>query len=148
MSNTYIAYIIIPSIYEHINLDSTIETKSLKETIMNKEQLEILNTLQAARDLITNPANWTQGNFATTKTNNPIGPGEKAACKLCALGAVIKVSKPVNSKCMFLLVDTLRMNTLFENIGDYNDASTHQEVLDLFDKTIVNFRKDPLFRQL
>ncbi len=90
-----------------------------------------LETLKAARKLITPKKNWTRGSIARNgATGRPVKVGSSLATCWCMEGAIRKV----NPYCAFnLLVRETGMPTPFI----FNDQHTHPEVLAAFDEAIA-----------
>ena len=95
-----------------------------------------LETLKAARDLISDPARWTQNVSARDSMGRPTCPSASEAVCWCALGALGKASR-FNSDHVFevrkLLLKQLGGSVVFI----FNDTRTHAEVLALFDAAIA-----------
>jgi hypothetical protein len=96
-----------------------------------------LETLKAARQLITDPAKWTQGEFARDVDGSAsFALSERAHC-YCALGALEKViGRPDYTDAYDKLWRVCR--TKFgTDVAAFNDTHTHAEVLALFDAAIA-----------
>ena len=105
-----------------------------------------LQTLKAARDLISDPARWTQRFKALDEFCLPVDPtSEKAIC-FCSLGAlqnvtglsryhqpVFEAAKALNRKLPIYLT----LGDDEADFTDFNDTHTHAEVLALFDAAIA-----------
>ncbi len=97
----------------------------------------VVETLKAARELISVPERWTQGESARGKTGRKVDfRGPYAVC-WCSSGAVYKIGGPCTSMA----------NRYMDRAtgGDYvtfNDTHTHPEVLAAFDKAIELAEKD------
>jgi hypothetical protein len=93
----------------------------------------VKEVLIAARKLIEDPKNWTQGVCARSKRGREVDYYSPLACKWCSVGALAKSSD--NNGVLFNKAKEalkLRMG----NIGDFNDNKPHAEILKVFDKAI------------
>lgn len=99
-----------------------------------------------AKKLIDTSEKWTQGNFATDKYGMEVSyASEKATC-FCSLGALRSVAyKEWRSTCELKELDEAKsfINTAIDNtspniwgIAGFNDTSTHEEVMDVWDDAI------------
>jgi hypothetical protein len=95
-----------------------------------------LETLKAARQLISDPAKWTQGAQSRDKLGHPYAfDTDKAVC-WCALGAIERVAGRYSSE-RFEASTKLRSISPKGLVIDFNDTHTHAEVLALFDAAIA-----------
>lgn len=107
---------------------------------MSNEEVEIL---QKAQDLIRDPANWVQGNYAATRSGNPIGVLEGPACRFCTMGAVAKVMgisgvSAENSHAARLLDEAAQEMVYYVNGAvEFNDRANHANVMDMFERAIA-----------
>ena len=107
---------------------------------MSKEAAEVL---RKARELISDPKRWTQGEYAKDANGLKVGPNSARAVCFCSLGAIAKVKKAsagkaVKSKPAHILYLKMRLADPFSPyIWDFNDKHTHAEVLEAFDKAIA-----------
>ena len=93
-----------------------------------------LETLKAARQLISDPAKWTQGWFAKNERGFTVSEDHPDACCWCALGAMRKVSPSWKG---YHQTAAILMNGSLLRVSDFNDTHTHAEVLALFDAAIA-----------
>ena len=107
-----------------------------------------LETLKAARDLISDPARWTKVRLAKDANNKTVNVYDPNAFCFCAMGALLSVSKLEASHWVIAQAsDALNSNLPAEFIRaynheycsftDFNDTHTHAEVLALFDAAIA-----------
>ena len=96
-----------------------------------------LETLKAARQLITDPAKWTQGTLARTKFQNTCQVQSKYAECFCAWGAVHRVSNGVENPEVDTTLQGVCSKTSGMYVAAFNDTHTHAEVLALFDAAIA-----------
>lgn len=111
-----------------------------------------LPMVQAARELISDPARWCRGTMAKNDRGYAVGPRQPDACQWCALGALVKCTPDdskfkgeVNTKVM---ANALKVAAMFRrlvigvghSLVEFNDAHTHDEVLATFDAAIVQLR--------
>ena len=95
-----------------------------------------LETLKAARDLISDPARWTQGCAARNVNGEPVDLMDNTAVCWCALGA-ISITDLMRGIGISDASKALRRVTPFGLVGQFNDTHTHAEVLALFDAAIA-----------
>lgn len=112
---------------------------------------------QAARDWLANPKHWTKGHYAKDENGNPTDPypfnRKRIACT-CALGAMLKVDPDqyirlgVSNRLRDYIPKTFsslsgRRAAQMRHVHRFNDAptTTHQDVLDLFDRAIAGEQK-------
>lgn len=104
--------------------------------------------LKDARALIEDPKRWTQGAFARTATLLPIGPIQPKATCWCALGAITKVSKERTAlgHRMSIAIECaiVELPDDFNSIDSFNDNTTHDKVLTLFDRAIARAERNQL----
>jgi hypothetical protein len=96
-----------------------------------------LETLKAARQLISHPAKWTQGEFARDIDGDASGVLVARAHCFCALGAIEKAY----GSCAWTEADDaisrVCRRKFGQEVGHFNDTHTHAEVLALFDAAIA-----------
>jgi hypothetical protein len=95
-----------------------------------------LETLKAARQLITDPAKWTQGVAARNRLGSSIDPLAENAFCFCSLGAIRNVVAS-DDHAFERASDALRSHSPTGVAAAFNDTHTHAEVLALFDKAIA-----------
>jgi len=97
-----------------------------------------LETLKAARDLISDPARWTQGEYARDADGIVIRPWSKNATCFCAYGAIQRFTETEDavSEADFFLKKTCTEKFQLD-VVTLNDTHTHAEVLALFDAAIA-----------
>ena len=94
-----------------------------------------LETLRAARALISKESNWTTHRAARDAQGNPVlFPRDPRAVKWCAVGAVIKVGDSDGD--LRLLDQACRSLGLKGRIEDVNDTTDHRTVLKVFDLAV------------
>lgn len=104
---------------------------------MNPEnKAEVLSTLNKVRDLLTDPAKWTQNTSARNADGHEEIIESPAATCWCLYGAILKVRDPEgpafgSEVTLDYLDDSLDMA-----IGRFNDTHTHAEVIQFLDKSI------------
>ena len=98
-----------------------------------------LETLKAARQLISDPAKWTQGEFARDATGYAVRPINDDCVCFCALGAIAHVDKThkLRGSAAEKYLSKLCEKSRNISIGIFNDTHTHAEVLALFDAAIA-----------
>lgn len=103
-----------------------------------------MEILQAAKYLISDPAQWTQQTFARDGVSEACDPCDPTACKWCAQGAVYhaygkKYKAPLER--VMQLLDSIAMTIkykrgFFGSVFHLNDLGAHAQVMELFDKAI------------
>ena len=96
-----------------------------------------LETLKAARQLITDPAKWTQGAFARDADGNEVTPNNDLATCYCSFGAIQFVTKKRMMTSADRYLDGLCLSKFGIGLDVLNDTHTHAEVLALFDAAIA-----------
>jgi len=95
-----------------------------------------LETLKAARQLISDPAKWTQGEYARDADGNGVRAWSEDATCFCAYGAIQRFTEAEDSGVDFFLkkacADKFQLDVV-----TLNDTHTHAEVLALFDAAIA-----------
>ena len=101
-----------------------------------------LDVLKAARELISDPARWTQGFFARDGAGMPAYASDPRATRWCLEGALIKFCLGDASYAAALMV--LRREQPVPQLPAYvyNDDHTHAEVLALFDAAIARLESE------
>lgn len=100
--------------------------------------------LIAARKLIADENNWTQGAFARDDSGEEVPEWEPGAVCFCSVGAVSHAyrnnyqNQPLGSFYRDAFDALAKELKIYSTLADFNDNSTHQEVLALFDKAISN----------
>ena len=88
--------------------------------------------LVAARAIIANEENWTQGAYAKDKDGSSIGVNCSNAVCFCSIGAIRKITM-----FPFDAMKVLR-NHMEDSIIAFNDGHTHKEVLAAWDEAIAS----------
>lgn len=97
-----------------------------------------LDILIKARELISDPERWTQGVNARNRAGGLTSPENDAAVCWCGIGALCRVAGDDDlhwAKAVVFLHKTAR-EAGFKDFPDFNDTSTHAEVLAAFDRAI------------
>lgn len=98
--------------------------------------MPVLTALTKARELISDPVRWTQGEMARDSRGEQESACSEAAVKWCALGAIIRTA----GSSAVEMSATITLNRLLRgSIAEYNDTHSHSEVLALFDAAIASF---------
>jgi hypothetical protein len=83
-------------------------------------------SVQAVKELLSDPSRWTQGEFARDDDGYRVNIDSSTAVKWCLLGACIKLR--VDSG---LLYDHLKKKDIkIDSLTGFNDTHTHSEVMD------------------
>lgn len=93
---------------------------------------DVQAVLLAARTLIADPKDWTQGSYARSPSGRVCLPRDEVACQWCAVGALafVTVDHDGAYECMERAVGE-------RAVSGFNDSSTHAEVIAKFDEAIV-----------
>lgn len=100
---------------------------------------EILTT---ARDIISKPKYWTKGNCARDEQGDLAFWDSKAAYCFCSYGAILraalelKLSSKGATKSLRNHINAPGNDLEFGDIGIWNDSSTHEEVMNVFQLAI------------
>src|SRR5438128_2331837 len=93
--------------------------------------------LRNARALIAAPSNWTVNCYARDAYNQKVEYHSPEAISFCALGALNRAYQEATNSCC-AHPDLLSTDgVLHAQLGVFNDAHTHQEVLALYDRAIA-----------
>jgi hypothetical protein len=94
------------------------------------------------KNLIQDPAHWTQGTHARNKIGNPVKPADPDACQWCLDGALGKVTNieiaGYRNNLEYQRANALLLNATQELFGvsnfvEINDEGSHHEVLAILD---------------
>ena len=96
-----------------------------------------LETLKAARDLISDPARWTKNLFARDKSGKYVNPQSKEAVCFCSLGAIERFAGRKMLGEFEKHLDDVCKRLFGTNVISFNDTHVHAEVLALFDAAIA-----------
>lgn len=97
---------------------------------------QVVKLLQDARNLISKPENWTQADFAKTADGSGVDSNNDKAVCWCSLGAINKVSPPIDDNQARKRAKLLLRKAMGGAIAIFNDSHTHAEVLAAWDKAI------------
>lgn len=117
--------------------------------------------LVESKALIADPVTWTTGHIARDAAGTPIqDPFHPDACQFCMYGALGRVagvgaydglsSIPACDEldsvhelrvAIQRVTRVVTQESRFRSIGDFNDNSTHQQVMNLLDKAIQTTRR-------
>lgn len=99
-----------------------------------------LKIIKDARALITDPANWTQGEYAKDRQGDKCDPMSSKAICFCALGAIQKAGQlesDDNLPADWLEHSISKIKPQIISVNRFNDNHTHEEVLAVFDAAIA-----------
>lgn len=103
--------------------------------------MNLKEILTNARAKIERPETWIKGDDARDAVGKVVTPSDLAACRFCAYGALHaaaggRVASGESYACLMALKPASEMH---DGLQDYNDdpATTHRDILDLFDKAIA-----------
>jgi hypothetical protein len=99
-----------------------------------------IEVLKAARELISDPAHWTQEDFAKDVFGLPVEPLYHRAVCFCALGALAKAynldpHEIDHSEAAYAIADAVNIGV--DYIPEFNDDHSHAEILAAFDAAIA-----------
>lgn len=105
----------------------------------------VLELLLAAKALIADKKNWTQGASARNKHNNPCQTESMDAVCFCSLGALARVTPYGSRNAVKLQADAITY--LYKalptpSLASFNDHHTHEEVMEVWDKAIYLAKQD------
>lgn len=116
---------------------------------MNRETT--LTVLEEARELIADEQHWCRDADARDSLGRIVAVDAPRAVAWCALGALARrcidrgLGGSIQMQALMALAhtaDILVAGPVFKTVPAYNDAHTHAEVLDLFDRTIARLRQE------
>lgn len=107
----------------------------------------VLSLLRAGREIISDPAKWTQGWYFKSKDGFELHSDDREAFScFCSVGALIFAANEDYAKLESPIVQQARRKLDYEakridggrsNAIRFNDNHTHAEVLNLWDKVIA-----------
>lgn len=101
--------------------------------------------LRAAKERISDPANWTQRKLARNHRSDPVKPDAPSACRFCAIGAVAAEGGDASPNTSLRLwldratrdVSSGRVPSIISlNDGGITRGFAHRRVLEAFDRAI------------
>lgn len=105
--------------------------------------MKISQVLENALVLIRDEKNWTRGVHARDKGGDPCSPSDIRACSFCSVGAVMCITgefSPEYFEAIKSLEYTVKYEVPVEDscfyLSAYNDAHTHDKVMQVWRKTI------------
>lgn len=103
--------------------------------------MTVLEVLVKARERISDPEKWTQGAFGRDPEGEARGIGDNGACRWCAAGAIYMNDGDLELDgaiaALERLVEAPPPTAMDGPLAYFNDTSTHEEVLTLFDRAIA-----------
>lgn len=94
-----------------------------------------------AKELISNPENWTKGVWSRNKSGDTVLVFSSSAACFCVIGAAVRVSGCTTTASR---VSNLSLDKLGVTCGRYNDNHSHPEVLQFMDKLIEAAKEEEL----
>lgn len=102
----------------------------------------IVDTLTAAKEIIKNQCNWTQYTLARDTDGKRVSPTHKTATRWDIDGAIFKVLggdlESIELR-QWLCLDVYRENGC-TSLSQFNDSSSHPEVLSFIDRIIERYK--------
>ena len=96
-----------------------------------------LETLNAARQIISDPAKWTQGVQARDEHGEQVPHNDPAAHSFCIMGAVNRVNLPWKNSDALWALSKITRRDFAASVPEFNDTHTHAKILALFDAAIA-----------
>lgn len=108
-------------------------------------KMNVLEHMQAARDLIADPERWTQGAYARDEYGEGVDACDETAVCWCSIGALRKVF--AEAECVpDSIHDAYKRISesfgVYGNLANKNDDYTHAQVLAAWDKAIATYREN------
>jgi hypothetical protein len=105
------------------------------------EAMTTLEVLVAARELISEPSRWTQGEYAKDAVGNSVTAISEYACCWCSVGAICKIQNDLfpTNPLEDALEAAIHVIGLKRFTVEFNDNHNHQQVMELWDKAIHNY---------
>lgn len=104
--------------------------------------METIEVLRGVRELLADPARWTQHNSAKNQDGCGVSPSDPSACSFCLLAAILRqTNHPGAQNAYFRAQDEIRATVKplgFGSVMFFNDDAdtTHEMVLAVLDTTI------------
>lgn len=103
--------------------------------------MNTVETLKAAKVLISDPAKWTQGSYARAVRGHEVGPSEPDAVCWCSYGALQHVRRASSDSAWGDALIEL-MTAMGGGIAAFNDNNDHAAVMAAFDRAIAQAEAD------
>lgn len=125
--------------------------------MLDAHRVKVIAVLDAARDLLSNPARWTQIELARDENEDDVDPQSNEAVCWCLQGALQRVARGSVVSVLALeelgetVLETSRRTRLPRTPAfmrtaraavTFNDRAEHGEVLTLIDETIERLKKE------
>ena len=105
--------------------------------------MNVIEALKAVKKLLQNPNHWTKGANARDTNNNSMYIEDPEAIKFCLIGAFGKVTREdLNYRATADAKHYLRNVIGNTFISDFNDASTHKQIITALNKAILLAEKE------
>ena len=105
--------------------------------------------IQAARDLLADPARWTQGAYARSAAKRMVTPNSRRAASFCLVGSLVHVTDPTVRGPVEFPIDSpyyeavgLVIDHVTGPITVFTAQHTHAEVLTVLDNTLADLPPD------
>lgn len=102
--------------------------------------MSTLETIKAARDLISDPKRWAQGDYAVDLHGESVGVDSPNASAFCAIGALMRAGDVCGGPAYRELCNRLGFDGGL-GLSVFNDSNPHESVLNLFDTTIAELER-------
>lgn len=100
----------------------------------------VVDVLRAARERISDPERWATGYFAFDAAGTPVEANAPAACRWCAVGAVLAETNQPYGYGGYQPPVAVSARRFLDQAGpvlSVNDEAGHQAVLELYDRAIA-----------
>lgn len=113
----------------------------------------IVEILQEAKELISNPENWCQGDLYQREDGSPVTTAHaESICRYCSVGAIYKTVPWGNTNAgknhwsvmsyLERAIDLRSKVSRSHEIVDFNDTNPHSEVMKMWDDAIRIAKED------
>lgn len=96
---------------------------------------EVIEILKAVRELLSDKNHWTTDVMARDREGHATECKGQEACSWCLFGAIAKLTP--DSKKRDTAADYFKIKAGLHSLSRFNDFSTHEQVLALLDKFII-----------
>jgi hypothetical protein len=101
-----------------------------------------LDVLKDVRELLSDPNHWTKGAYARDARDNFREPRAPDAVKFCLLGALARFDASEYEPALSRLAVGVQRRGQNATLAQFNDASSHEDVLALLDEAIARMKGD------
>lgn len=100
--------------------------------------MKLSEFMRAAKEKISTPQTWCQESYALDLFGCAAEPEDKKAVRWCSAGAIesLRTKDPFNDLLRYQARELLRKAMGNRSIAFFNDRSTHEEVMAVWDRAI------------